>query len=223
MNGFLVSKKTIKVAAPKARTILGNPDNANRAEDDFYTTPAVAVERLLEVEQFSGQIYEPACGTGSISRVLEQRFGEHRVFSSDLIDRGFGVVGVDFLQGEAGGGFANVITNPPFSLAQQFAERALQEARHKVALLLRLQFLEGAKRKAFFERTPLARVWVFSGRISCHRNGDESKTGGMMAHAWFVWDKSHIGAPVIGFLDTKGGRQKAQNMALTTLQKEGRQ
>jgi hypothetical protein len=185
---------------------LGNPDSAKRAQDDFYTTPAVAVERLLELEHFAGTTWEPACGTGSISKVLESRFGGCRVYSSDLIGRGYGVGGRDFLQGEPRGGFDNVITNPPFSLAQRFAERALKECSGKVALLLRLQFLEGSKRQAFFMSSPLARVWVFSGRISCHRGGDETLRGGMMAHAWFIWDKSHIGAPSIGWIDTKRGK-----------------
>lgn len=188
-----------------ARTILGNPDSANRAQDDFYTTPREAVESLLRVEQFAGSIWEPACGTGNISRVLCERFGNEWIYSSDLIDRGTGVQR-DFLQAIGEGGFDNIVTNPPFKLAQQFAEKGLQVARSKVALLLRLQFLEGERRRAFLEGSPLARVWVFSKRISCHRNGDETLRGGMMAHAWFIWDKSHLGAPAIGWINPKGGK-----------------
>jgi hypothetical protein len=189
-----------------ARTILGNPDSAKRAAADFYTTPREAVEALLRVETFAGRFWEPACGTGNISKVLEENFEPVHVFSSDLVGRGFGVGEIDFLAVQAAERCDNVITNPPFALAQQFAERALQVARCKVALLLRLQFLEGAKRQAFFEQSPLARVWVFSRRISCHRGGDETLRGGMMAHAWFIWDKSHIGAPSIGWIDTKGAK-----------------
>jgi len=184
----------------KPNTILGNPDGANRAKDDFYTTPAIAVHKLLAVEHFSGTIWEPACGTGVISEVLHNNTSCELVYSSDLIPRGYGSCPRDFLQGEPKCEFDNIITNPPFTLAQQFAERALLECEGKVALLLRLQFLEAKSRKSFFQKTPLARVWVFSDRISCHRNGDETLKGGMMAHAWFVWDKSHIGAPSIGWL-----------------------
>jgi len=40
------------------------------------------------VESFEGQIWEPACGDGAISRVLEA--AGYQVISTDLIDRGYG-------------------------------------------------------------------------------------------------------------------------------------
>ncbi len=192
----------------KAKTIMGNPDHANRAPLDFYTTPPEAVHALLGAEDFPGLVWEPACGDGAISRVLQARKGNHAVISSDISDYGFGTVGVDFLRPETWPAVmralpevGHVVTNPPFSLAVPFALQALKVSRGKVALLLRLQFLEGGSRKAFFEESSLARVWVFSRRISCHRNGDTSQTGGMMAHAWFVWEKGHQGPPTLGWIN----------------------
>ena len=67
-----------------------------RQKDDFYPTPPEAVEALLSVEKFIGDIWEPACGDGAISKVLEV---EHNVVSSDLNDYGFGKSGVDFFDG----------------------------------------------------------------------------------------------------------------------------
>src|ERR1700674_3667292 len=66
-----------------------------RADPDFYPTPPEAVRALLSVEQFDGTIWEPACGYGAISRELEAH--GHSVVSTDLIDRGYGQSGSDFL------------------------------------------------------------------------------------------------------------------------------
>ena len=82
----------------------------------------------------------------------------------------------------------DIITNPPFSLAHEFAQKALDLGATKLALLVRLQFLEGIKRGEFFSRHPPATVWVFSKRLSFNVDG-KFKSGGVMAFAWFVWKK----------------------------------
>jgi len=70
------------------------PDKANRERDDFYPTPPAGTRALLEVESFTGPIWEPACGDGAISKVLES--AGHQVISTDLIDRGYGTGGGRF-------------------------------------------------------------------------------------------------------------------------------
>src|SRR5829696_788614 len=62
---------------------------------DFFPTPSWATHALIAHEPFVGEIWEPACGNGAMSRVLA-RTG-NRVISSDLYDRGFGEVGHDFI------------------------------------------------------------------------------------------------------------------------------
>lgn len=71
------------------------PDALNRDVDDFYPTPAPMTQALLSVEKFEGEIWEPACGDGAISRELE--VAGYKVTSTDLIDRKFGISGRDFL------------------------------------------------------------------------------------------------------------------------------
>ena len=123
---------------------------------------AAATEALLRVETFPHRrIWEPACGDGAISKVLEAA-GYH-VFSSDLHDRGYGTPNMDFVATVNINKFAcNIVTNPPFSLVLPFAQRAVDATagtqRGKVALLLRLACLEGQARRAFFEASPLARL-----------------------------------------------------------------
>ena len=175
------------------------PDSDNRQRDDFYPTPPKATRALLSVEKFVGNIWEPACGDGAISRVLEE--AGYSVISTDLIDRGYGTAAVDFLLDYTTTS-DNIITNPPFKFAQEFVRHALTRAHRKSAMLCRLAWLEGKARRKLFETTPLARVWVFSERIPMLRNGDEMMAGGggMIAFAWFVWDQEHSGPPKLCWL-----------------------
>lgn len=175
------------------------PDKANRQRDDFYPTPPKATLGLLSVERFRGGIWEPACGDGAISKVLHA--AGYEVLSTDLIERGYGQSGVDFLLDYTTIA-DNIVTNPPFKLAEEFVRHALARSRRKVAMLCRLAWLEGAARKKLFEASPLARVWVFSKRVPMLRNGDQMMAGGggMIAFAWFVWDRNHDGPPQLGWL-----------------------
>lgn len=153
---------------------------------DFYPTPAWATFALIDNENFGGDIWECACGNGAMSKVLEET-GCH-VRSSDLYDRGFGEVGVDFT--DASVGTDNIVTNPPYNSAEAFVERGTKLAGKKFALLLRLAFLEGANRsRTIFSECPPSRVWVFSERITFYPVGVERKGTGTTAYAWFVWDK----------------------------------
>ena len=86
-----------------------SPDKANREKDDFYETPPEATRALLSVESFEGAIWEPACGRGAISKVLEG--AGHEVISTDLMDRGYGENRVDFLM-EWRPLAPNIVTNP---------------------------------------------------------------------------------------------------------------
>lgn len=187
------------------------PDPVNRETHDFYPTWPAATRALLAVERFEGSIWEPACGDGAMSRELEG--AGYRVISTDLIDRGFGQGGRDFLA-EWSALAPNIVTNPPFRWAAEFVDRALlltspehvgNIRRGKVALFLRLAFLEGQVRGAWFPTTPLARVWVMSRRVPMNRGkvADTGLGGGVIAFAWFVWEHGHEGPPALGWLDWK--------------------
>tara|TARA_R110002153_G_C13061078_1_gene472154 strand:+ start:99 stop:659 length:561 start_codon:yes stop_codon:yes gene_type:complete len=168
----------------RAMQIVGYNKQGDREKDDFYATPVEATVSLLKAEKFEGSIYEPCCGEGHISKVLEAH--GYQVKSSDLIDRGYGKPRQDFLFERQQ--HANIVTNPPYKNALDFVEQAVELSNLKCALLLKLSFLEGQKRKLFFEARPPSRIHVFSQRQSLMKNGDAYK-GGMMALAWFLWDK----------------------------------
>lgn len=178
----------------RAQSLVGY--SPGRTSFDFYRTPVNAVEALLAVEKFTGDIWEPAAGDGAICRVLE-RHG-YPVRATDLIDRGYGEAPHDFLTSSYRA--MNIVTNPPFSLAEKFVKLSLERTSGKVALLCKLQFLEGAKRKTLFETTPLKRVWVFSKRLTMTRNGADTPASGMICFAWYIWDHGYTGEPRIGWL-----------------------
>ena len=114
------------------------------------------------------------------------------VVSSDLFDRGYGEPGIGFL--EASRDIDNIVTNPPYNAAEGFVRAGLGQARRKLALLLRLAFLEGANRqRTIFASIPPSRVWVFSERITFYPKSAKVAGSGTTAYAWFVWDKAHIG------------------------------
>lgn len=164
---------------------------------DFYPTPRWATYALIESEKFTGDIWEPACGDGAMSEVLAET--GNRVLSSDLYDRGYGEAGRDFLTSQQAA--TNIITNPPFNSAEGFVAAGLRGAGSKFALLLRLAFLEGANRtNTIFHVHPPSRVWVFSERITFYPKGAVQAGSGTTAYAWFVWDKSHVGASQLAWL-----------------------
>jgi hypothetical protein len=181
-----------------------NHTDKERQKHDYYATEPKAIELLLEVEEFSDHIWECACGEGHLSKVLVER--GYNVRSTDLIDRGYGEGGVDFLaQSEPFDG--DIITNPPYKYASEFVYKALDlipEGR-KVAMFLKLQFLEGKKRKELFLKHPPKVIYVSSSRLLCAKNGEfeQMRAGGgsAVAYAWFVWVKGFKGDTIVKWIN----------------------
>jgi hypothetical protein len=174
-----------------------NHCDEERADKDYYATEPAATEWLCKLEQFSKFILEPSCGEGHMSEVLK-RHG-YNVVSRDLADRGYGEV-ADFLSDDNTRWDGDIVTNPPYAFAQQFVEKTLAiiPTGRKVAMFLKLTFLEGKGRAKMFETTPPIRVWVSRSRLKCAKNGDfEHSPGSATCYAWFVWEKGFAGHPEI--------------------------
>ncbi len=188
--------------AGQAYSAANTDDPVNREKDDFYPTWPAATTALLSVETFDGPIWECAAGESDMSKVLQD--AGYTVISTDLLDRGYCEGGVDFLM-EWEPRAPNIVTNPPFGLAREFVDHALQLTTGKVAMFLRLAFLEGIARGGWFSTTPLARVWIMSRRVPMQRGrlSQPGDVGGVIAFAWFVWDHVHTGPPTLGWLDWK--------------------
>jgi hypothetical protein len=200
-----MSLKPLSAEAGSAFSRAQTDDPVNRETHDFYPTWPAATRALLAVERFEGAIWEPACGDGAMSRELVA--AGYPVLSTDLVNRGYGEGGRDFLT-EWQAMAPNIVTNPPFRWAKEFVDRALlltATPKGKVALFLRLAFLEGVDRGRWFPFTPLARVWVMSRRVPMGRGKlpDQDVGHGVIAFAWFVWEHGHTGMPALGWLDWK--------------------
>lgn len=181
-------------------TTLGARNYAltERETNDYYATEPKALELLLELESFDENVWECACGEGHLAKILEAH--GHKVLSTDLIDRGYGLGGIDFLQCNIPYN-GDIITNPPYKYALEFVEKAIDliPVGHKVAMFLKLQFLEGKARRAFFEKSPPTTIYVSSSRLHCAMNGDFDKyrKSNAVAYAWFIWEKGNTDAPVV--------------------------
>lgn len=167
-----------------------------RGAADCYETPEVAVQALLRVETLPHNIWEPACGPGSIVRVLKA--AGYDVVASDLYGYGCGKAGIDFLNGEFTQISGAIVTNPPYQHAQAFVEKALTLS-PLVIMLMRLAFYESERRSNILDGGKLARIHVFANRLPLmHRRGWTGKrSSSAMAFAWYVWDRSHRGPTVI--------------------------
>jgi hypothetical protein len=94
---------------------------------DFFPTPPWATYALIDNERFRGEIWEPACGDGSMARVLEQTGCP--VIATDLYDRGYGAAGYDFLRPTR---YAdNIVTNPPYNSAEGVVRNDVSRSRRR--------------------------------------------------------------------------------------------
>lgn len=177
-----------------------NHTDKERQNEDFYATDPIAAKLLLEIEQFDGDIWECACGENHLANVFKEN--GYNVRTSDIIGRVEGTEIIDFLSyNDKWDG--NIITNPPYSKAKEFIEKSLEiiPEGKKVAMFLKVQFLEGKARRKLFEKYPPKTIWVSSSRILCAKNADFEgmKRGGgsAVAYCWFIWEKGFKGDTVV--------------------------
>ena len=108
--------------------------------------------------------------------------------------------GVDFLKQDTPFN-GDIITNPPYKYALEFCRKAIMLSKRKVAMFLKIQFLETKKRYVnLFKDYPPSRVYVFVKRVNCYPNNDKTKYGSAVCYAWFIWDKLYSGEPRIRWI-----------------------
>lgn len=178
--------------------LAGMSTTRDRVKDDYYATPVEATKGILDREILDGNIFEPACGEGHISEIIKEYYPNSEVISTDLVDRGYGDGGINFLTHDFGRKFDNIITNPPFKYAKEFIERGLELANNKVIMFAKIQLVESVSRKELFEKFPPKYIYVFSKRVNPLRNGSPVDEKGKpwsstMCFAWFVWEKGFEG------------------------------
>jgi hypothetical protein len=172
------------------------------AEGDFFQTPYPMTRALLDREKFPKLILEPASGRGAITRVLRER--GHVVTDYDL-ETGGETGPKDFLEEHRR--FPAIITNPPYSLADQFVMKAKGLRPKKFAFLLRTNYLSGQARLEAGIFKGLARVYVFSRMPDLRapiREDGLSPTAGIV-YAWMVWVKGYSRPTTLHHIDYQHG------------------
>lgn len=164
-----------------------------RQEDDYYATDPESIDRLEKRFKLPNAVWECACGEGNLSKRL-RKLG-HKVFSTDLVDRGWGKGGVDFLKKRSmPPGCTAIVTNPPYSIGCEFVTIALSlvpKSNGVVAMFVKTQFLESQQRyNEIFRDNPPQYMYQFVSRMRCYKNNDQSQQNSAMPFCWLVWDNS---------------------------------
>ena len=166
-----------------------NHSDYEREKNDYYSTDPIAIyllhkHNLLDKDQ---PYWENAVGGGNLAMELK-RLGYNVVKETDLFDRGYGDSGIDFLQCRKTFQ-GNLITNPPYSLINDWILKSIDIASNKSYIFCRIQTIETITRynKIFRDNPP---VWIcpFVKRVQCYRNNDTSINGSAVCYAWFIWD-----------------------------------
>ena len=183
---------------PKGKNFSANNATGKRKKSDFYETPYTLTRKFLDVEYFdkSLSVCEPACGGGAITKVLKEYWEDDKITAYDKE--------TNFLWDY--NEYNSIITNPPFSLAFEFIQKAKQLAKSKFALLLPLSYLHGKKRfdEIYSDRDyGLEKVYVFTRypMLGESLREDGKYNTGMMVYAWYVWTNGYSGQPIIDWLD----------------------
>lgn len=181
-----------------------------RNESDVYPTPSWCVHRLLEHLPcpVSGLWLEPAAGDGAIIRAVEEvNPSKKRIWtavelrkeclepivsarvSEIVIDNFFSVnhksLGTVHGGRITGQPFDVIVTNPPFSLAEEFIRACLPLARTTI-MLLRLNFF-GSEGRADFLRSHAPDIYALPNRPGFGLNKHGKPGTDSIEYGWFVW------------------------------------
>lgn len=182
----------------------------DRDPDDWYVEPFECSMALFDLEEFQGSVWDPSCGLGRILDSAEK--AGHTVIGSDIVTRGsYCDFEKDFLsisEGEVE--FDNIVSNPPFNLAEKFVRHGLELLPHggKMAMILPMVWLSGfSTKRDWLPYSPLRKYFAISPRPSMPPGAVIQagvKAGnGTKDFAWFIWEKGYCGQPSVGFMNTK--------------------
>lgn len=187
--------------AKKGKNFSTNNASGKRKESDYYATPYELTRRFLDRWNIdkSFLILEPCFGeANAIVKVLQEK-GFTNIVSHDL-----NIDGIDFLKYNEKVDY--LITNPPYSLAYEFIQKAKIITDKQFAMLLPLSYLHGKKRYDNIwldQNFPLKEIYVFTRypMLGEELRDDGKMNTGMMVYAWFVWDRHYKESPIINWID----------------------
>lgn len=182
-----------------------------RPKGDFYETPTSLVTELLKENIALGRVWECASGNDAIVRVL--RRNKIDCFGSD-IEKGF-----DFLKDNQIESFDTILTNPPFSLWDEFIMKAKEYNPKRIIMIGRVNYFGTyARNLKPSERNEnqiekykgseriwdhLKTVYIFNLMVDYQTlpREDGLFNVGALVTGWFEWERDYEGDPAIKILD----------------------
>lgn len=187
----MVGRRRANLAKQEAVLVMCSCTNrgAVRSTADFYATPETAFKPLIPLLDGRLAHHDPASGDGRLVRWMAE--AGFACSGSDLRADGWPLGGVDFLTDDDEHDV--IITNPPFSLAQEFVDQGLGRSR-ELWLLLRLNFLGAQCRRDWWSdgRAPNA-LFVLSDRPKFAKNANGKLGSDGCEYAWFYWGRRFQG------------------------------
>lgn len=157
------------------------PSIQGQNHSDIFLTHPSALWPLLPYLNPQWRIWECACGVKRTPLLDWLGFFEgFNVVGTDKNEYG----GKDFLTTEPEGSWDAIITNPPYSIKDQWIERCYDLGK-PFALLLPYTALEGIKRQKMYRQNGLDLLFLPRRVVFETPNG--TKGGAWFPVAWFTW------------------------------------
>lgn len=168
--------------------------------NEFYPTPKALVYKLLETQELKGvkTILEPCYGEGAISNILKDK--GFQVTEKDII------YGNDFLiDNYDGQHFDAIVTNPPFSLFDEFVEKSKQIDCNKIIMIGRCNHFGSHKTNINGIWNNLSDVYIFDRQVAYNKEWREDGLMycGCLVSGWFVWTKNYTESPKLHIMDVQ--------------------
>ena len=181
--------------------------NRSQARDfhisDYYVTPISEIVKFLyeflqiesiEIEYRKNiKVLDPAAGGDKIHKMSYpealKKFGFENIDTIDIRQDSLAQYKQDYLMTNCKNKYDIIITNPPFSLALNFIQKALDDVKDDgwVIMLLRLNFFGGKQRFGFWQHNMPKYCFVHHKRMSFT---DDGKTDSI-EYCHMVWQKGY--------------------------------
>jgi len=189
---------------------FANLASTEREQNDYYATDPQAMDMLLEFGIPFERVWENAVGGWHLANVLENHYLLskasdliiRRPFEDEASEETIQTEVIDFLNYDKPNSWdGDIITNPPFKFAKDWAIKSIETVTdgHYVALFLPVRYLEGkARRIELFDKFPPKFVYVSSSRIKAAMNGNfDVIKSSAVTYTWIIWQKGYTGETVL--------------------------
>lgn len=160
---------------------MGNADAQSRRgnKSDFYITPFPCVRALIDNIDLKGKsILDPCCGTGVIGKVLKEY--EYTLTEYDIEN------GTDFFDETRE--FDVIISNPPYSIKDDFIFKALMIAKEIYFILPYNVGNYNQFHGRFMKFNLFIGKYLMTPKFFMTQEETENpKRGGISAYAWYKW------------------------------------